>query len=439
MNNKGFINDFSKQTRQEKIRLSAEYTDKPVEFERCLREHLHSDLSVQALYDEFTENAVSNFYLPYSVVPNFLINDRYYMVPMVTDESSVVAAAAKAAKFWAFHGGFRTRIIATNKTGHIHFLWKGSRERLSGFISTIKPGLFDTVLPLTGSMTGRGGGILDIRLNDLSEKMENYHQVEVIFNTVDSMGANFINSCLEMMADYFLYQAADHGLADDLEIIMSVLSNYSPGCLVECSVSCPVDELAKADDTISGHDLAGRFEIAVKMAQHDVYRAVTHNKGIYNGIDAVIVATGNDSRAVSAAGHSFAAGDGNYKGLTHATIDGNNFDYRLRLPLPLGTVGGLTRVHPMAKMSMSLLQYPDAGELMAIVAAAGMASNFSSVRALVTSGIQQGHMRLHLTNLLRQLGASDPERNSAIEFFRERTVTHAGVANFLATLRKKNH
>lgn len=439
MNSTGFINNFSKKTRQEKISLAAEYAANPVGFEHCLREHLHSDPSVQALYDEFTENAVSNYYLPFSVVPNFLINDRYYMVPMVTDESSVIAAAAKAAKFWSLHGGFRTRILSTTKTGHIHFLWKGTRERISGFVSAIKTGLFNAVLPLTGNMTGRGGGILDIRLNDLSEEMENYHQLEVTFNTVDSMGANFINSCLEMMAAYFLHQAVDHGLDEDLEIIMSVLSNYSPGCLVECSVSCPAGELANADDLISGHELARRFEIAVNMAQHDVYRAVTHNKGIYNGIDAVIVATGNDSRAVSAAGHSFAACDGRYRGLTQATVDGNNFIYRLRLPLPLGTVGGMTAVHPMAKMSMSLLQNPDAGELMAVVAAAGMASNFSAVRALVTSGIQQGHMRLHLTNLLRQLNASEPERISAIDFFSERTVTHAGVVNFLASLRKKNN
>jgi hydroxymethylglutaryl-CoA reductase len=439
MNNTGFINNFSKKTRQEKITLAAEYTGNPVEFERCLREHLHSDPMVQALYNEFTENAVSNFYLPFSVVPNFLVNDRYYMVPMVTDESSVIAAAARAAKFWSQHGGFRTRIISTNKTGHIHFLWKGSREQLSGFVSAIRPGLYNAVSSLTENMTGRGGGILDIRLNDLSEKMENYHQLEVIFNTVDSMGANFINSCLEVMNGYFLYQAADHGMADDLEIIMSVLSNYSPECLIECSVSCPVGELAKEDERIRGHEVARRFEIAVNMAQHDVYRAVTHNKGIYNGVDAVIMATGNDSRAVSAAGHSFAARDGSYKGLTHASVDGKNFIYQLRLPLPLGTVGGITTVHPMAKMSMSLLQNPDAAELMAVVAATGLASNFSAVRALVTSGIQQGHMRLHLTNLLRQLDASEPERISAIEFFSERRVTNTGVVNFLASLRKKNN
>jgi hydroxymethylglutaryl-CoA reductase len=287
-------------------------------------------------------------------------------------------------------------------------------------------------------MTRRGGGILDIHLKDLSDRIGRYYQLEVIFNTVDSMGANFINSCLERMAEYFQHQAVIHNVAQNLEIIMSILSNYTPECLVECTVSCPITDLDQQPAGISGPDFARRFGIAVDMAHHDVYRAATHNKGIYNGIDAVMLATGNDSRAAEASGHSYASAGGMYRGLTHARISGDTFTFSLKMPLPLGTVGGITRTHPMAEISLSLLQYPDAEKLMGIAAAAGLANNYSAVRALVTSGIQHGHMWLHLTNLLIHLGASEQEMTGAREFFRHRIVTHAGVEDFLRDLRKKS-
>jgi len=228
------------------------------------------------------------------------------------------------------------------------------------------------------------------------------------------MGANFINSCLEAIATAFK--------KDKIEIVMSILSNYIPECLVRAEVSCRVDELGE-----NGSAFAQKFKQAIQIANVEPHRAVTHNKGIMNGIDAVVLATGNDFRAVEAGAHAFAAKEGSYKSLTNCAIENDIFKFWIEVPLALGTVGGLTALHPLAKLSLALLQQPSAKELMQIVAVAGLAQNFAALRALVTTGIQEGHMKMHLQNILNQLGASESEKEQLIAYFKKRPVTHSAV------------
>jgi hydroxymethylglutaryl-CoA reductase len=244
-------------------------------------------------------------------------------------------------------------------------------------------------------MEKRGGGILDIKLVDKTDKLANYYQLHVTFETKDSMGANFINSCLEAIANQFRN--------DDIEIVMSILSNYVPECLVRAEVSCKIEDLGGENP----QKFAEKFYQAVKIAEIEPYRAVTHNKGIMNGIDAVVLATGNDFRAVEAGAHAYAAKSGQYASLSHCSIDDGIFKFWIEIPLALGTVGGLTALHPMAKMSLEMLQKPSARELMQIMAAAGLAQNFAALRALTTKGIQHGHMTMHFHNIYKQIDANE--------------------------------
>jgi hydroxymethylglutaryl-CoA reductase len=255
---------------------------------------------------------------------------------------------------------------------------------------------------------------------------------------MDAMGANFINASLECMADYLKQQAELRGMMDKLEIVMSILSNYTPQCLVECLVTCSVEKLSHPPSGMTGEVFAQRFNTAILMAGHDMSRAVTNNKGIYNGIDAVLIATGNDFRAVEAAGHAFASRDGNYKGLTHTEIRAGKFTCILEMPIPLGVVGGLTKLHPLAQASLQLLGNPGAETLMSIAASVGMANHYSAIKALITGGIQHGHMRLHLVNLLNQLGASKPEKELAIQHFTNTGFTYTNLRAFIDEQRKSD-
>ena len=427
------IEGFSKLSREDKIRVSAAYAARPVEFARLMFSHWQTKGQEQV--DGFTENAVTNYFLPYSLAPNFLINGTGYVIPMVTEESSVVAAASAAAKFWWFHGGFSASVSKMIKPGHIHFLWHGDYEVLKNFISDIRSGLLESAAPIEKSMKARGGGILDIELVKPDEKIPGYFQLQVRFDTKDAMGANFINSCLEAMSAYMISKAEQKGLSPAPEIIMAILSNYTPDCLVKCSVRCGIDDLEQVKYRMTGSDFVRRFELAVKIASHNVSRAVTHNKGIFNGIDAVILATGNDFRAVESAGHAWAARNGKYSSLSEVIVENGIFDLSLELPMSVGVTGGLTSLHPLAGASLQLLNNPNAQELMEIAASAGLANHFSAIKALVTGGIQSGHMQLHLTNMLQHLQANDEEKQKAFSHFQDRSVTYSMVHEFLHRLR----
>jgi hydroxymethylglutaryl-CoA reductase len=432
------ISGFSKLSKQEKIKwLADNFTANAAETEQAFAAWQHPDPTVQKVVDGFTENAIANYVLPYSIAPNFLINGRLYAVPMVIEESSVVAAASSAAKFWQERGGFHAEVLDTVKLGQVHFCWLGGASKLRALFPAIKARLLDNVVDLTANMERRGGGVLDIELIDFEAIESEYYQLRASFETCDSMGANFVNSVLERFADTLEDFFTTHpGLSPeerDVEVVMSILSNYTPDCVVRAWVECPIASFADLarSQGMDATALAKRFERAVRIAQIDPYRATTHNKGIYNGIDAVVLATGNDFRAIEACGHTYASRDGQYRSLSSCTVREGVFHFELKIPLALGTVGGLTALHPLAKRSLEILGHPSARELMCITAAVGLAQNFGAVRSLVTTGIQQGHMKMHLTNVLNHLGASAEEIASAQQFFQNQTVSFSGVRAFL--------
>ena len=426
---------FSKLLKEDKLKAVAEYIENPGEFISLLKSFWHQDREKQKQFDEFSENTISNFHIPYGVSPNVVINDKSYIVPMVIEESSVVAAASAAAKFWSERGGFHAEIIDVKKVGQVHFCWKGDKNILFDLLPTIKQELLNNTMSITEKMRKRGGGILDINLLDMTDKIENYYQLLVTFNTCDSMGANFINSILETfghtLQDFFSRQNQLDEMSRDIEIVMCILSNYTPECSVKVWVECHVDDLNGVDEHLNGKDFAKKFKKAVDIAHADVYRATTHNKGIYNGIDAVVIATGNDFRATEAAGHAFAARNGRYESLSSVDIKDGIFRFTLEVPLALGTVGGLTSLHPLAKKSLELLGNPSAKELMMIAATMGLANNYAAVKSLTTKGIQQGHMKMHLANILNQLGANEEEKVKAVDYFKDKIVSYSEVEKFL--------
>ena len=433
------VNGFSKLNKSEKIKwLATNYLNNDNTAISVLKQYWNDDNDLQKLHDEFIENTVSNFYLPLGLAPNFLINGKYHVLPMAIEESSVVAAASKAAKFWNERGGFKARVINNKKIGQVHFLFQGEFSKLEQFFTNIKPKLRESVKSITRNMEKRGGGILDINLIDKTKELENYYQLFVHFDTRDSMGANFINSCLEKFAEVLQEEAQKNvdfsETEKDIQVIMSILSNYVPECTVRAEVSCPVDQLSE-DKNMSGEEFAKKFVQAVKIAEIEPYRAVTHNKGIMNGVDAVVLATGNDFRAVEAGVHAYASRNGKYSSLTHAKIEDGIFSFWMEIPLALGTVGGLTSLHPLVKLALDILQRPSANELMEIVAVAGLAQNFAALRSLITTGIQQGHMKMHLMNILNQNQATEKEKEEMVEFFTHHTITHSSVIEQLEKIR----
>jgi hydroxymethylglutaryl-CoA reductase len=434
------ITGFSKLSKSEKIDwLVDTYFKNTASAKSLLKQYWNEDKKLQQLHDEFIENTISNYYLPLGVAPNFLINDTVYAIPMAIEESSVVAAASKAAKFWLDRGGFKTNVISTEKIGQVHFIFKGEPSKLEQFFKATKPKLIEASKSLTQNMEKRGGGILDIQLKDKTEDIDQYYQLHATFETLDAMGANFINSCLEQFAKTLKEEALDYDLfsleEQNIQVIMSILSNYVPNCLVRAEVSCKVEELTENSNR-SSQEFAEKFVQAVNIAEIEPYRAVTHNKGIMNGIDAVVLATGNDFRAVEAGVHAYASRNGQYSSLTHAKIEDGVFTFWMEIPLALGTVGGLTKLHPLVKWALELLGEPSAKELMQIVAVAGLAQNFAALRSLTTTGIQEGHMKMHLMNILNQFEATSEEKIILVKHFTTHTVTYSAAMEAINDLRK---
>ncbi|MFM1763573.1 MAG: hypothetical protein RLZZ512_1363 [Bacteroidota bacterium] len=430
------IKGFSKLTKQAKIEWLVEhYAGDPTSSMEMLSGYWHNQPEVQKLHDEFIENTISNYYMPFGVAPNFLINGKLYAIPLAIEESSVVAAAAKAANFWLDRGGFSAKVLSMVKVGHVHFIWEGKNvDALYRIFAENKQRFFENTESITKNMRARGGGVMGLDLKDKTDLETGYFQIEARFETCDSMGANFINSCLESFAQTLKDLAAEHAneLGDaPLQVVMSILSNFTPECLVRADVRCKISEIEEGSG-IDNQEFADKFCRAIRIASVEPYRAVTHNKGIMNGIDSVIIATGNDFRATEACAHAFAAKDGRYTSLTHAAIEGDEFHFWIELPLSLGTVGGITNLHPMVRFAHELLGYPSASELMEITAVAGLAQNFSAVRSLITSGIQKGHMKMHLLNILNQLEATDLEKEKVVAHFKDKVVSHsAAVEAFL--------
>ncbi|HKK09743.1 MAG TPA: hypothetical protein VJ939_02850, partial [Bacteroidales bacterium] len=236
------INGFSKLNKEEKLEKVSEFLSDKVQSIKDYKSFWHPDKDIQKRFDEFSENTISNYFFPYGISPNVIINGKSYLVPMAIEESSVVAAASKSAKYWASRGGFKSRVLSVSKIGQVHFLYEGGKEKLFDFFPELKHRLIEKAKPITENMENRGGGIEDIELVDMTHEMDNYFQLKATFNTVDSMGANFINSCLEEFAAEMEKAITEspvfEGKEKDITIIMSILSNYTPDCVVETWVEC---------------------------------------------------------------------------------------------------------------------------------------------------------------------------------------------------------
>ena len=424
---------FSKLSRVEKIDwLNKNILDDSHQVKLILDKYLNSNKDIQAIHDSFSENSISNFYLPYSVSPNFLINDKIYTVPLVTEESSVVAALSNAAKFWFDKGGFKTEVKSFTKKGQIHFSFDGDKNILEEFIKINEKEILKSTDIIAKNMKKRGGGISSIQLIDKTDELKNYFQLSVDFNTSDSMGANFINSCLESMSKKIKELSDQYFKKNNysINIIMSILSNYTPDCIVESYAECDINDLVDIAN-IEPKEFAEKMKYAFDIAKIDISRAVTHNKGIMNGIDAILIATGNDFRAVEAGIHAYASSNSKYQSLSECSISGNKFRLSLKIPLSVGTVGGITDLHPLVKLSLQILDNPSSKDLMCIIASVGLAQNFAAVKSLITSGIQEGHMKMHLINLLIKNNASEEQIRKAKTYFLNKEINSSSVNQFL--------
>ena len=426
---------FSKLSRVEKIDwLTKNILDNSNQVKSLLDNYLNSNNDIQTIHDSFSENSISNFYLPYSVSPNFLINDKNYTIPLVTEESSVVAAVSNSAKFWFNKGGFKSKVKSFIKKGYIYISFNGKIDILKDFIEKNRADILKSTYNITKNMKKRGGGISAINVVDKTDDLKDYYQLSVDFNTSDSMGANFINSCLEAMSKKIeeLSRRYEPFIINNfsINIIMSILSNFTPDCIVEAYAECEIKDLIDIDD-IDPNEFANKMKYAFDIAKVDINRAVTHNKGIMNGIDAILIATGNDFRAVEANVHAYASLNSKYESLSQCTILDNKFRLSIEIPLSVGTVGGITDLHPLVKLSLKMLGNPSSRDFMCIVACVGLAQNFAAVKSLITSGIQKGHMRMHLINLLIKKNANEDQIKRAKKFFVDKEINNYSVNEFL--------
>ena len=431
------VTGFSKLSKSQKIDwLVSNHLNDNATARETLTQYWNEDQKLQDLHDGFSENKVTNYYFPFGLAPNFKIDGQLVTIPMAIEESSVVAAASKAAKFWLDRGGFKTIIKGTKKVGQVHLMYYGLSSEMDAFYAFAKAELLQSLEQINASMKKRGGGIVSLDLIDKTKNLKGYYQLHATFETKDAMGANFINTTLEQLATTFRLKASQFdGFSSDVpEVIMSILSNYVPECVVNVSVSCKIDEIGTING-VTGKEFARKFVQAVDIATVEPYRAVTHNKGIMNGIDAVVIATGNDFRAVEAGVHAYASRDGQYRSLTKARIENDTFIFEADFPLALGTVGGLTSLHPLSKLALQILENPSAEHLMKVTAVAGLAQNFAALHSLVTTGIQAGHMKMHLVNMLEQIGATDVEKDLLRKEYADKTPSFSALRESLVVLR----
>jgi len=432
------VTGFSKYSKQQRIEALIQKYHFDADMVSRLESFEVTNPSTQKIIEDLSENQVSNFHLPFSMAPNFIVNGHNLFFPLVTEESSVVAALAKTAGFWASRGGFHAEVLGTEKKGQVHFKWSGKVEKLRLLFPEIKAKLLVECAFLMTKMVERGGGVSSFELKEMNNVMNNYYQLDIGFQTCDAMGANFINSCLEQFAKslqgYFRISEKVSGHEKDCEIIMAILSNYTPESRVRAWIECPVSDLLEGKSEVENLLFARKFEEAILISLADIGRAVTHNKGIFNGIDALALATGNDFRAIEACGHAYASRKGTYRGLTDVQVMNGTFRFSIELAMSVGVVGGITAVHPMAKLALRILDNPSARELMMYMAVVGLASNFGAVKALVSKGIQQGHMKMHLNNIMKQLNIPEDRISEIQLYFQNETISFSGIEQFW-----KNH
>ncbi|MGX4685650.1 hydroxymethylglutaryl-CoA reductase, degradative [Vagococcus sp. JNUCC 83] len=347
------------------------------------------------------ENQLTQFPLPMGVALNFTVDHKEMIVPMVVEEPSVIAACSFAAKLTR-PTGFSTAITHYLKRGQIILTGikepEKAKETILSHFNEIKK-MADLSHP---SIVNRGGGLREIRCETFhSEEHDDlFLTVYLLIDVKKAMGANIINTILEGVTPFIVDLVGG-------EALMSILSNYNTESLVTATCSIPVENLATT--SIDGKTIAKRIETATRYANLDTYRAVTHNKGIMNGVDSVVIATGNDPRAVSAAAHAYASKNGSYQSMSEWTVKGNNLHGTLTLPMSIGSVGGAISVLPMAQANLKMMRISDSEDLARVIVSVGLAQNLAALKALVSDGIQKGHMKLHASSLAIQVGATGDE------------------------------
>lgn len=359
---------------------------------------LLEDLSVNQEIGEIQiENFITQYQIPEGLAMNYVINGKEYIVPMVTEEPSVIAASSHGAGIIKRSGGFKAKIHSRLMMGQVVLENVDDAKNLVNQLQTQISTLIEVANQAHPSIVKRGGGAREIEFRILAPDMVS---VDLFVDVQEAMGANILNTMLEAVAAKISEQY-------HRDILMSILSNYATKCLVTATCEIPTDILGK--NGIDGKNVAQKFAQASRLAQLDPYRAATHNKGIMNGVDAVVIASGNDWRAVEASCHAYASRDGQYRGLSSWEIQNDKLVGKITLPLPVGAVGGSIGIVPLAKLNKQLLTFENAKELETIIASVGLAQNFAALYALVTEGIQKGHMRLQLKSLAKSIGANEQE------------------------------
>lgn len=378
-----------------------------------------------ALADNLIENQISEFELPMGLAQNFVINGKKYLVPMVTEEPSVIAAASNGAKI---AGNFQTVLSERLMRGQIVFYDVEQADHLMRTIEENQAGIFRAAKEAYPSIFKRGGGLRQV--SSRAFEAEGFVSVDFKVDVKDAMGANIVNAILEGVANLFRTWFPEQ------KILFSILSNYATESLVKVNCEIPVERLSKGNN---GQEVAEKIQEASRFSKVDPYRAATHNKGIMNGINAVVLATGNDTRAVASGIHAYASKEGSYQGLAEWYVKDGLLFGSLELPLPVATVGGAVKVLPKAQAALELLEITEAKELAQVMAAVGLAQNLAALRALVSEGIQQGHMSLQVRALAMTVGAKDEEITILSEKLRqEKVMNQERAEKLLREIRQNN-
>ena len=418
-------NGFSKKSYQERLELLKAQALLSPERQGGLEQDEQMSVTVA---DQLSENVVGTFSLPYSLVPEVLVNGQEYTVPYVTEEPSVVAAASYASKIIKRAGGFTAQVHERRMIGQVALYQVANLEQAQEKIASKKSELLELANQAYPSIVKRGGGARDLRVEKIKGETD-FLVVYLHVDTQEAMGANMLNTMLEALKP--VLEELSQG-----QSLMGILSNYATDSLVTASCRIAFRYLSRQKD--QGREIAEKIALASQFAQADPYRATTHNKGIFNGIDAILIATGNDWRAIESGAHAFASRDGHYQSLSQWTLDLEREELvgQMTLPMPVATKGGSIGLNPRVALSHELLGNPSAKELAQIIVSIGLAQNFAALKALVSTGIQQGHMKLQAKSLALLAGASENEVAPLVErLIADKTFNLETAQRYLENLR----
>ncbi|WP_455157958.1 hydroxymethylglutaryl-CoA reductase, degradative [Streptococcus sp.] len=418
-------NGFSKKSYQERLELLKAQALLSPERQESLEQNEQMSVTVA---DQLSENVVGTFSLPYSLVPEVLVNGQEYTVPYVTEEPSVVAAASYASKIIKRAGGFTSQVHERQMIGQVALYQVDDPDLAQEKIASKKAELLELANQAYPSIVKRGGGARDLHVEQIKGETD-FLVIYLHVDTQEAMGANMLNTMLEALKP--VLEELSQG-----QSLMGILSNYATDSLVTASCRIAFRYLSRQKD--QGREIAEKIALASQFAQADPYRATTHNKGIFNGIDAILIATGNDWRAIEAGAHAFASRDGHYQGLSSWRLDLETEELvgEMILPMPVATKGGSIGLNPRVALSHELLGNPSAKELAQIIVSIGLAQNFAALKALVSTGIQQGHMKLQAKSLALLAGASESEVAPLVErLIAEKTFNLETSQRYLENLR----